>query len=191
MEHIFLRSIWSEDPVPSNAEGCTRCELFEQRTRIIWGEGNPKAPIIVILDNPGCREDKEGHEFVCGTRQTLQLAADAVGLQEKDLYVTYLLKCKPVRRYDKETARTTCFGYLEQQLRADHFKIAFCLGDTAAKAFFKDPEMSVKSIRGIWHQVTGIPTYVSYHPLAVRRMPNLYGNFIKDWKAVAHMARGE
>lgn len=75
MEQDFSPAIWSEDQLPDCAKGCTRCELHKQRTRIIWGEGNPKADIVVILDNPGCREDKNGNAFVCGTRQTLQFAA--------------------------------------------------------------------------------------------------------------------
>lgn len=191
MEKHFMPAIWPEDPVPAGIGDCTRCELFKQRTRVIWGEGNPNADIMIVLDNPGCREDKEGRVFVCGTRQMLQLAADTVGLNEKDLYVTYILKCRPVRKYDKETARGICLGYLEQQLQSNNYRIVFCLGDTAVKAFFSDPEKSVKSTRGVCHHVRGLPTYTSYHPLAVRRRPNLYSNFIKDWEAVACLSRGD
>ncbi len=189
MKQYFLPTIWAEDQLPGNVEGCTRCELHKQRTRIVWGEGNPKANIIVILDNPGCREDKNGNAFVCTTRQTLQLAANSVGLSEKDLYVTYILKCRPVRKYQKETARETCLGYLVQQLLTSNFKVVFCLGDTAVKTFFSDSEKDVKSARGIWHSIRGIPTYVSYHPLAIRRRPNLYDIFIRDWEQVANTSK--
>ena len=189
MEQYFSSTIWPEDTVPANAEGCTQCELSKQRTRIIWGEGNPKAKIVVVLDNPGCREDKSGNAFICNTRQTLDHAAYTVGLSDKDLYVTYILKCRPVRKYDKETARGTCTGYLKQQLQTNNFEIAFCLGDVAVQAFFDDTERSVKGTRGTWNHVRGLMTYVSYHPLAVRRRPNLNGNFIKDWEQVARMLK--
>lgn len=189
MEQSFTPYLWLEDPAPKCASDCARCELCKQSTRIIWGEGNPKANIIVILDNPGCREDKNGEEFVCGTRQTLQQAANSVGLGENDIYVTYVLKCRPVRKYDKEAARKACMVYLEQQLSANTFGIAFCLRDTAVKSFFSDPDRSVKDSREVWHDIRGLKTYVSYHPLAIRRRPNLYNIFIKDWEQVAHMSR--
>lgn len=189
MEHNFSPTIWYEDPIPNHARDCTRCELNKQRSRIIWGEGNPKANIVVILDNPGCREDKDGNAYVCGTRHTLQLAASTVGLNENDLYITYILKCKPVRKYNKELARGICLGHLEHQLLDNNFKIAFCLGDTAVKTFFGTSEISVKTTRESWHHIRGLPTYTSYHPLAVRRRPNLYNIFIKDWENVAYMSR--
>ncbi|HEX3029840.1 MAG TPA: uracil-DNA glycosylase [Clostridia bacterium] len=189
MEQCFSPTIWAEDPLPEAVKDCTLCELNKQRTRIVWGEGNPKADIVVILDNPGSREDKDGNAIICGTRQTLQFAADSVGLNEKDLYITYILKCRPVRKYNKENARETCLGYLNQQLQISNFKIAFCLGDAAVKTFFSDPERDVKGTRGAWHYVRNIPTYVSYHPLAVRRRPNLYGIFVNDWEQVASKLR--
>ncbi|MDS1030645.1 hypothetical protein RDV78_09230 [Bacillota bacterium LX-D] len=59
MESTFLPIIWLEKAAPVDVANCQKCELHCQRSRVIWGEGNPNAPIIVILDNPGAREDKE------------------------------------------------------------------------------------------------------------------------------------
>jgi hypothetical protein len=41
-----------------------------------------------------------------------------------------------------------------------------------------------KTMRGTIHQVSGYQTAVAYHPLAVRRRPNLWGLFLKDWSLV-------
>lgn len=112
----FIPQILPEDKAPPEAINCRKCELSRQRSRVIWGEGNPKAPIIVILDNPGAREDKDGKEFICGTRQTLQIGANRAGLSMDNLYVTYVLKCRPVRKYCKEEARAICCDYLTQQI---------------------------------------------------------------------------
>lgn len=86
---------WSEEPTPENLINCKECGLFEHGTRMIWGEGNPNAALIIILDNPGAREDKDGSEYVCGTRKTLQEAAHKVGFHEQDIYITYVLKRRP------------------------------------------------------------------------------------------------
>lgn len=177
-------ALWPEDPLPEYAAGCEKCELCGHRTRIIWGEGSPQGELIVLLDNPGRREDKEGQPFVCGARQALQAAAYAAGFDQNDIYVTYILKCRPKKAYDKGAARSQCIGYFGQQLKQGNFKALLCLGDTAVKTFFSDPELTVKSTRGTWHNIRGIPTYTSYHPFAVRRRPNLYKIFLKDWQAV-------
>ena len=100
--------------MPPETIGYEQCEVCSEKSRIIWGEGNPKAPIIVILDNPGAREDKEGREYVCGTRETLQKAIYQVNLKADDIYVTYLLKCRPLRKYDREKARSFSKAYLIQ-----------------------------------------------------------------------------
>lgn len=109
---------WPEEPTPENFKTCRECGLYEHGSRMVWGEGNPEAPIMIILDNPGARENREGNQFVCGTRQTLQQAANDVGLKMDDLYVTFILKRRPIRSYDKDRVRQTCMIHLNQQLQA-------------------------------------------------------------------------
>jgi len=149
----FTPTIWPEEAARDDMDHCRECELHCQRSRVIWGEGNPHAPIIVILDNPGAREDKFGNPFVCGTRQTLQYAAFEAGLKMEDLFITYILKCRPTRRYNKEASRGTCVRYLENQLQAQKPKLVFCLGNTAVQWFFENMEADVKSLRGTWYDV--------------------------------------
>ena len=124
----FCPRVWPEDPVPKDAEGCTDCGLYFHGSRMVWGEGNPTAPILVLLDNPEARENREGEEYVCGTRETLQEAAAEVGLTDKDMYVTYLLKRRPRRAYDKTAARRACLKHLVRQLQEVSPRIVFCLG---------------------------------------------------------------
>jgi DNA polymerase len=141
---------------------------------MVWGEGNPKAPIMILLDNPGAREDRDGKPFVCGTRHALQQATNQVGLTVDDLYVTYILKRKPTRAYDKEKTRYICMNHLKHQLQVTQPKIIVCLGNIAVQSFFQNQEADVKSLRGKIHDVHGYQTTVAYHPLAIRRRPNLW-----------------
>lgn len=174
-----------EDPTPDYLLDCKDCGLYEQGTRMVWGEGNPKAPIMIILDNPGAREDREGESFLCGTRQTLQEVANDAGLKTDDLYVTFILKRKPLRAYEKELTRQICMKHLDQQLTEKKPILLLCLGNVAVQSFFQNPEAEVKLLRGSWHDVRGIQTAVAYHPLAVRRRPNLRSLFLEDLKLVA------
>lgn len=175
---------WSEEPTPENFINCKECGLFEHGTRMIWGEGNPNAALIIILDNPGAREDKDGSEYVCGTRKTLQEAAHKVGFHEQDIYITYVLKRRPKKKYNKERTREICMKHLEQQLKEKQPSLIFCMGNVAVQSFFGDEDVEVKTLRGKIHQINGFPTAVAYHPLAIRRRPNLRSRFMEDWKLV-------
>ncbi len=190
MDPRFEPAVWPEDTSPAEAARYAQCEICTNRSRVIWGEGNPGAPVLVILDNPGAREDKDGAEYVCGTRQTLQEAIHRANLSPDDVYLTYLLKCRPLRRYHRAEVRAFSKPFLVRQINALRPKYLVCLGDTVVQSMFDDPEAHVKDLRGAWHGILGYPCMVSYHPLAVRRRPNLMRLFMQDWDMLARRLRG-
>ncbi|MGI5883162.1 MAG: uracil-DNA glycosylase [Dethiobacteria bacterium] len=179
-----LPAILPEDVVPPACRFCKQCEVGHHGTRVIWGEGNPAAPLFVILDNPGAREDKEGVPYLCGTRETMQTAAYEAGVEPGSMYISYLLKCRPRRAYDKEKARATCLNYLWGQLEAADPKVIMCLGNVVCQALFGEADISVKELRGKVHLLKNYRIVTSYHPLAVRRRPVLYKYFLQDWRLV-------
>jgi DNA polymerase len=190
MDPCFEPVVWPEDKLPKEAACYRACEICTEKSRIIWGEGNPAAPAVIILDNPGAREDRDGNEYVCGTRQTLQTALHQANLAPEDIYVTYLLKCRPLRRYNKEEVRAFSKPFLVQQIKTIQPKCIVCLGDTVVQTMLDDKEASVKNLRGSWYMVLGYPCIVSYHPLAVRRRPNLKRQFMEDWSMLARRLSG-
>ncbi|MDA8352834.1 MAG: hypothetical protein M0Z65_06510 [Firmicutes bacterium] len=78
-----------------------------------------------------------GEPFVCGTRQTLQQTVHEVELSVEDVYLTYVLKRRATRAYDKKQDRQAYRAHLEQQLRTksplfviyglDFFRTGRCL----------------------------------------------------------------
>lgn len=181
----FCSKIWPEEPTPINLKDCRDCGLYEHGTRMVWGEGNSSASIMIILDNPGAREDREGSPYVCGTRQTLQQTTHEVGLDMEDLYMTFILKRRPTHAYNKARTRLICIQHLEQQIEMKKPALIICLGNVAVQSFFQDPDADVKSLRGKWHNIRGYETAVAYHPLAIRRRPNLQALFMEDWQFIA------
>ncbi|RUT31906.1 uracil-DNA glycosylase [Paenibacillus zeisoli] len=183
MDHPYV--ILPEEQAPDGIEHCEICELSRQRSRVIWGEGNPKAPLMMILDNPGAREDPAGNPFLCGTRETLQFGMREAGIDVHDIYVTYLLKCRPKRAYNKPEARTACLPHLQMQLLQKQPLVLFGFGNVVAESIFPDKEnASVKELRGSWYEYQDTPISFTYHPLAVRRRPNLLRFFVEDLKAL-------
>ncbi|MCM3040641.1 uracil-DNA glycosylase [Paenibacillus motobuensis] len=183
MDHPYV--ILPEEQAPEGIEHCELCELSKQRNRVIWGEGNPSASVMMILDNPGAREDQQGNSFLCGTRETLQFGMREAGIDTNDVYVTYLLKCRPMRAYNKPEARVVCLPHLQMQLLQKQPLVIFGFGNVVAEAVFPDKESaSVKELRGSWYEFQGIPIGFTYHPLAVRRRPNLLKFFVEDLEAL-------
>ncbi|HHU61476.1 MAG TPA: hypothetical protein GXZ55_05925 [Natronincola sp.] len=90
--------------------------LNHSTSRLIWGEGNPTAPLFVVLDNPGARENKDGVPYLCGTRATLLNTLLDVGIELEQIYVSFFLKSRPLKKYNKEMARATSLLYLRQQI---------------------------------------------------------------------------
>lgn len=153
---------------------------------MVWGEGNPRASIMLILDNPGAREDRDGRAFVCGTRATLQEGLRAAGVPLDEVYVTYILKRRPVRAYDKPMTRQSCLRHLHEQLAEKQPKLLFGFGNVVSETLLTEgPVHEVKQLRGKWHEYEHIPIRFTYHPLAVRRRPNLWHAFHEDLLALA------
>lgn len=75
--------------------------------------------------------------------------------------------------------------YACDQLKVKQPEHILCLGNVAVQSFFKDKTVDVKSLRQKIHHVHGYETTVAYHPLAVRRRPNLWQKFIEDWDFLA------
>ncbi len=174
-----------EEKLPPESQIYRQCEICTQNSPIIWGEGNPNGSIMIILDNPGARKDKEGNNFVCGVRRTLQLAIRKAQISINDIYVTFLLKCRPRRKYNKPEVRTFSKPFLIEQIQNKQPKFLVCLGDVVLQTLLNDNQLHIKEYRGRWHQIFNLPTMVSYHPLAVIRRPNLLTYFEKDWLMLA------
>lgn len=189
MDSDFVPMLWREDKLPVAAAEYAKCEICTPKSQVIWGEGNPAAPIVIILDNPGAHADTQGNPYVCGTRQTLQYALHRAGFAAEDIYLAYLLKCRPLRQYNKSAVRAFSKPFLAHQIQTMQPQYIMCLGDVVVQTLFGGEDAQVKELRGTWHHVLGYPCLVSYHPLAVRRRPNLMPYFMADWDMLAHALR--
>jgi uracil-DNA glycosylase len=159
------------------------------RTPVIWAEGNPRAPIAIVLDNPGARE-REGVAWVCPTRDTLRAAAREASLS--DLYVTWLVKFRPRHAYDKAAVRALGRDEVLRELARVNPRVVVALGDVVAAALFDDPDAHVRELRGRERSIGRWPCVVSYHPLAAWRRPNLYPLVVDDLRRARDaLAAGE
>lgn len=122
---------------------------------------------MLILDNPGAREDREGNPFLCGTRETLQLGMREAGIDIHSVYVTYLLKRRPIRAYDKPATRAACLPHLQAQLLQKQPLVLFGFGNVVVEGLFPEKEhATVKELRG-----AGMSSRGSRSVLPITRWP--------------------
>jgi len=74
---------------------CTRCKLHDKRQNIVYGVGNPDAPLVFVGEAPGADEDRTGEPFVGAAGQLLTKMIEAMGLGRQDVYICNILKCRP------------------------------------------------------------------------------------------------
>src|SRR5438874_10902216 len=74
------------------AASCTACELHELGTQTVFGEGPRRARVMMVGEQPGDHEDREGHPFVGPAGRILDRALDDADIPRDDVYVTNAVK---------------------------------------------------------------------------------------------------
>jgi hypothetical protein len=74
------------------ASGCRACELWERATQTVFGEGPTDARLFLAGEQPGDREDIEGHVFVGPAGRVLDEALEAAGIDREKIFVTNVVK---------------------------------------------------------------------------------------------------
>ncbi len=74
---------------------CTRCRLCEQRTKLVFGDGNPDANLMFVGEAPGRDEDMQGLPFVGRAGQLLTKIIEAMKLTREQVYIANVVKCRP------------------------------------------------------------------------------------------------
>ena len=159
----------SLDTVAARAAGCTLCRLSEGRRAVVFGSGNPDADLMFIGEGPGAEEDRQGLPFVGPAGQLLTKIIKAIDLERDQVYICNVVKCRPPGNRDPQPDEVAaCRPYLEAQIRLVAPKLIVALGRVAAQTLLGTEE-SLGRMRGVWHEVLGVPVRVTYHPAALLR----------------------
>jgi uracil-DNA glycosylase len=126
----------------SSVAECRACDLWEGATQAVMGEGARDAGLMLVGEQPGDREDIEGHPFVGPAGRVLDQGLERAGIGRDEVYITNVVKhfrykLRGKRRIHQKPDRwqvTACVPWLEAELEVVKPEALVCLGATAAQA---------------------------------------------------------
>src|SRR4051794_8668896 len=74
------------------ARGCHACPLYQHATQTVFGEGPVPATLMLVGEEPGDIEDRQGRPFVGPAGATLDEALATAGVPRAEVYVTNAVK---------------------------------------------------------------------------------------------------
>ena len=160
------------------ATRCQGCDLYQHATQVVFGEGRSHAPILLVGEQPGDREDQQGKPFVGPAGQLLDKCLESAGINRAEVYVTNAVKhfkWEPrgkIRLHKKPNSLeiAACRPWLEAEISAVGPQIVVCPGATAAQALLGS-QFRLTKHRGEVFPTTYGPVTATIHPSAILRMP--------------------
>ena len=181
------------------APGCRGCDLYRDATQTVFGEGQAKAELMLVGEQPGDQEDRQGRPFVGPAGRLLDRALEEAGIDRSLVYVTNAVKHfkwvpRGKRRIHKNPAAEevrACRPWLDAEIDAVRPKVIAALGATAARAII-GPTFRVTQQRGEFVE-TPLPALVTatVHPSSILRAEDdeareaAYAAFVRDLRTVA------
>ena len=185
------------------AAGCRACPLWERGTQTVFGEGQPRARVMLVGEQPGNDEDLAGRPFVGPAGKLLDRALEAAKIDRRQVYVTNVVKhfkWEPRGRrriHAKPNAGeiAACRPWLDAELELVKPDVLVCLGATAAQALL-GRQFRVSKDRG-----RAVPSplaphvMATVHPSAILLAPDddtrheEMARFIEDLKKVSVLLR--
>ncbi|MFF7732383.1 UdgX family uracil-DNA binding protein [Streptomyces sp. NPDC007984] len=183
------------------AAGCQGCPLHLDATQTVFGAGSADARVMLVGEQPGDQEDREGKPFVGPAGKLLDRAMAEAGIDPSEAYVTNAVKhfkftrAEPRKRriHKAPTLReaAACGPWLAAELAVVEPELIVVLGATAGKALLGS-SFRVTQVRGtvLEEEIHGrserlVPTV---HPSSVLRSDDreaAYRGLVSDLKVAA------
>jgi uracil-DNA glycosylase family 4 len=170
---------------------CTRCPLWEGRTKIVHTTGNFSADLLFVGEAPGANEDAEGVPFVGRAGELLNKIIGAIGLKREDVLVGNVNRCRPPQNRTPTLPEAhTCRPFLMREIAVVRPKIIVVMGNTATQNLL-DTKVGITKLRGEFQDYYGIKVMPTFHPAYLLRDPSKKRETWEDMKKVRDFLRTE
>jgi DNA polymerase len=186
------------DDLRAEVGRCTACELYKGATQAVFGEGLAKSQVMFVGEQPGDREDREGHPFVGPAGRVLDKALAEAGIDRRLVYVTNAVKHfryeqRGKRRIHQRPASEhvrACRPWLDAELEVVRPDVLVCLGAVAAQALLGSKVRVTKDRGRPLESELAPAVLVTVHPSAILRerdgpaREQAYAGFLEDLRVV-------
>lgn len=121
-------------------------------TRLVFGEGNPAARILVLGERPSEEDERAGRPFAGPAGQLLDRMLKSVGLQRDAVYLTNLLPWRTPGGRANAADLAACQPFALRQIELVAPDLILCLGTGPARALVEADEAILKA-RGVWRSL--------------------------------------
>ena len=156
--------------IRSEKEFGEACDSNNSINKIVVGRGNPQAPLMIIGEAPGAKEEELGKPFVGRSGKLLDKLLQNAGIDMKlDVYFCNVVKCRPPenRRPTKIEIQEN-LPWLYQQIKLVNPQIIVLVGATALEAILKN-KSPISILRGNWINWDGRLVMPIFHPAYLLR----------------------
>ncbi len=185
------------------AADCRACPLWKDATQTVFGEGPSQAPIMLVGEQPGDKEDLAGKPFVGPAGQMLDRALEEAGVDRSKVYVTNAVKHfkfvprGKIRLHQKPNTPEirACRQWYERELATIRPALVVAMGATAAQSVFGKITPINKSRGRLIELEHGIQALVTVHPSYLLRLPDEdakareYARFVDDLTIAAKLLK--
>jgi uracil-DNA glycosylase len=185
------------------ASGCRACHLWKDATQTVFGEGPQHAPIMLVGEQPGDKEDLAGKPFVGPAGQMLDRALEEAGIERSKAYVTnavkhfkFLARGKFRLHQKPNTSEIkACRPWYERELASIKPDLVVAMGATAAQGVFGKITPINRNRGRLIDLDDGIKALVTVHPSYLLRLPDAeaktreYQRFVDDLRIAADLLR--
>lgn len=160
------------------AADCRACPLWRDATQTVFGAGPARAAVMLIDEQPGDQEDRQGEPFVGPAGQLLRQLLAECGLAADEVYLTNTVKHFKFRQRGKRrlhqranaAEQAACRPWLAAELSRLRPRWVVALGAMAAQTLFGNAFRLTRE-RGRWRALDErTDAIASWHPSAILRM---------------------
>jgi uracil-DNA glycosylase family protein len=184
----------SLDELRAAVNACRRCHLWRDASQGVPGEGPAPASVMLVGEEPGDAEDREGHPFVGPAGAILDRALREAGIDRKTVYVSNAVKHFKFEPRGKRRLHVkpnvgeieACRWWLGEELKFVAPQLVIALGGTAARSVLGH-SVTVSALRGLPTPFSGAThAWVTIHPSYLLRIPDdaqqraEYARFVQD-----------
>lgn len=154
------------DDIRARVEACHACPLWEGRTNVVFGEGDPHARVMIIGEAPGKNEDLQGRPFVGAAGKFLDELLEEAGIKRDEVFIANVLKCRPPSNRNPQASEIeACAPFLREQTQSINPVVIVTLGNFATQ-FILRTGVGITRLRGTVQQAGRFTVFPVFHPAA-------------------------